>query len=178
MAVTNATPDMAANDGPRIVPAHTIRRRARLEQALYGAATLGISIGPAQPDLWPAHLTAGGLALGSLSWLWGKWNHNPDDNTRHLSFLQAAQRALPSLTGASVYLTDLLHPGTTWWEYTLPAAWGLLMAATTPITHSLNLNGPRPHPPPQPAHVNRPPPPPPPRPPPPPPHAHPPGQRD
>ncbi|MFD7995498.1 hypothetical protein [Streptomyces mexicanus] len=139
MAVTDNTPDLAAGDGPRIVPAHSIRRRARLEQAIYGATTLGITIASHQPDWWPAHLAAAGIAYGSFSWLWKKWDRE-EDSPHRFSFLQAAQRAFPFLTGAGVYLTDLLHTGTTWWEYALPAAWGLLMGTTTPVTHSLNLH--------------------------------------
>ena len=140
MAVTDNTPTQAVHDGPRIVPPHTIRRRARLEQTIYGAATLGITIAPHNPDWWPAHLAAAGIGLGAFSWLWGKWNPDDEDGPTGLGFLHAAQRALPWLSGAAVYLTDFLHAGTTWWEYALPATWGAVMAATTPVTHSLNLH--------------------------------------
>lgn len=132
MAVTDNIPAPAVHDGPRLVPAASIRRRARLERTVYGAATLAITIAPHNPDWWPAHLTAGGIAIGAFSWLYGKWD-------KDVSFLTAAQRAFPWLTGAGVYLANLLTPGTAWWEYAASAAWGLLMATTTPITHSLNL---------------------------------------
>lgn len=139
MAVTDTTPTPAVHDGPRYLPARSIRRRARLEQAIYGATTLGITITP-QTDLWPAHLAASGIAIGSFAWLWNKLNNTDDDGTRRsLGFLHAAQRALPFLSSAGIYLTNLLHTGTPWWEYADGAAWGLLMALTTPITHSLNL---------------------------------------
>jgi hypothetical protein len=141
VAVTDPTTALAVHDGPRLVPARSIRHRARLEQTIYGAAALGITIAPHTPDLWPAHLGATGLAVGSLSWLWGKWARDDDNSTaRTLSFLQAAQRALPFLTGAGTYLTSLLNPGTPWWEYATGPAWALLMGLTTPITHSLNLH--------------------------------------
>ncbi|WP_416519991.1 hypothetical protein [Streptomyces achromogenes] len=135
MAVTDTTPALAAEDGPRTVPAHSIRRRARLEQAIYGATTLGLAIAPQQPDWWPAHLAATGITVGAFSWLWNRLGSDAG-----LGWIKAAQRALPWLTSASIYLTDLLHPGSTWWEYALPLGWGTLMAATTPITHSLNLH--------------------------------------
>ncbi|MFH9426365.1 hypothetical protein ACH4K4_37220, partial [Streptomyces sp. NPDC017529] len=56
---------------PRPVPARSIRRRKRLERLTYGAATLGLALGP-HTDLWPAHL--GTAALGTLTswWLWRK----------------------------------------------------------------------------------------------------------
>ncbi|MDX2658249.1 hypothetical protein PV402_39375 [Streptomyces scabiei] len=139
MAVTDNTPDLAADDGPRLVPARSIRRRRRVEQAVYGAAALGISIAPQFDSAWPAHLGAVGLAVGTFSWLWGKYGHD-QDQPRGLGFLQAAQRAFPALSGAAVYLTNLLVPGTPWWEYADSASWALLMALTTPITHSLNLH--------------------------------------
>lgn len=139
MAVTQTPHPPAVIDGHRLVPAHSIRRRARLEQAVYGAAALGITITPQIDTAWPAHLGATGLAVGTFSWLWGKWNRGEDGTGRALGFLQAAQRALPFLTGAGTYLTNLFHPGTPWWEYTTGPAWALLMALTTPITHSLNL---------------------------------------
>ena len=140
MAVTTQTPDQSASDGPRLIPAHSIRRRARLEQSIYGAAALGITLAPNNPDWWPAHLGAAGLAIGSFSWLWGKWNSDDDGTRRSLGFLHAAQRALPFLTGAGAYLASLINPGTPWWEYATGSAWALLMGLTTPITHSLNLH--------------------------------------
>ncbi|WP_330328194.1 hypothetical protein [Streptomyces pseudovenezuelae] len=134
MAVTLKTPDTAATDGPRLLPAHSIRRRARLEQAIYGATALGITIAPQHDTWWPAHLGAGALAFGSFYWLYGKWNDHPG------GFLTACQRAIAPLTGAAAYLTNLLHTGTPWWEYATGPAWALAMAATTPIAHSLNLH--------------------------------------
>jgi hypothetical protein len=135
VAVTDKTPDLAVHDGPRLVPARSIRRRARFERLLYGAATLGITVTPQHDGWWPAHLGAAGVAIGSFAWLYGKWEH-PEG---HSGFLRAAQRVVPPLTGALVYLADLLHPGAPWWEYVLPAGWGALMAATVPLTHSTNL---------------------------------------
>ncbi|MCF0086573.1 hypothetical protein B0E37_01630 [Streptomyces sp. MH192] len=70
----------------------------------------------------------------------GQFTHNDDGTRRSLGVLTAAQRALPVLTGAGVYLTNLLHPGTPWWEYADVPAWAALMALTTPVTHSLNLH--------------------------------------
>lgn len=134
MATTEKTPALERG-APKYVPARSIRRRARFERLLYGAATLGITVGPQHETWWPAHLGAAGVAIGSFAWLYGKWEH-PEG---HSGFLRAAQRVVPPLTGALVYLAGLLHPGTPWWEHVLPAAWGALMAATVPLTHSTNL---------------------------------------
>jgi hypothetical protein len=134
VAVTDTTPHPVAPGGPRLLPARSIRRRARLEQAVYGAAALGITIAPQHDTWWPAHIGAAGLAFGSFYWLYGKW----DDHAG--GFLTACQRAIAPLTGAAAYLTNLLHAGLPWWEYATGPAWGLAMAATTPIAHSLNLH--------------------------------------
>lgn len=135
MAATEKTPTPALEQGaPTYVSARSLRRRARLERTVYGAATLGITIGPHNPDLWPAHLGALGIAGGTFYWLLGKWEDAP------LGLLNACQKALPFLSGAAVYLTDLLTPGTAWWEYAASAGWGVLMAATTPLTHASNLH--------------------------------------
>jgi hypothetical protein len=134
VAVTDNTPAPAVHDGPRLVPAASIRRRARLERTIYGAATLGITLAPDNPDLWPLHLTAGVTAIGAFSWLYGRW----DDGG--FGLLKASQRALPWLTGAGLYLADLLTPGSHWWEYAADAAWGLAMGVTAPVTKSLNLH--------------------------------------
>jgi len=138
MAVTTKTPDTAADDGPRPLTPRALRRRIRMERATYAAAAAGITLAPHNPDLWPAHLGAAGLAIGSFAWLYGKWDHNGQD--QHLGFVAAAQRALAPLTGAAAYLTNLLHTGTPWWEYATGPGWALAMALTTPITHSLNLH--------------------------------------
>lgn len=140
MAVTDTdkTPDTAAYDGPRLVPARSLRRRALLERLAYGATALVITIAPHYDTLWPAHLGAAGIAAASAAWLWGKWDNH--DGPYGLGFLNAAQRALPFLSSAAIYLTNLLHPGTPWWEWADPAAWGALMAFTTPLTSSLNLH--------------------------------------
>lgn len=134
MAVTDTTPNLAALDGLHLIPARSIRRRQRLERAIYGAATLGITIAPQNPDLWPAHLGAAGIAAGTLYTLWGKWDHQG-----WTAFLKTCQKAVPALTGAAVYLTNRLTPGTAWWEYAIPAGWGLLMAATTPLTSAAGI---------------------------------------
>ncbi|MFK8851232.1 hypothetical protein [Streptomyces sp. Ac-502] len=119
---------------PRPVPAHSIRRRKRLERLTYGAAALGLALGP-HTDFWPAHVGAAALGLLTTRWLWRQWDTEP----RGWSFLQAAQRALPLLAGAGAYLTPLLTPGGPWWEWLLAPAWGAAMAATTPLTHSARL---------------------------------------
>lgn len=138
MAVTEKTPDTAAPvDGPRLIPARSIRRRRRLEQAVYGAASLGVAIAPQHAGLWPAHITAMGAGAWSFVWLYGKWDH---DEQPALGFWQAAQRALPWLSGAGVYLTNLCHTGSNWWEYAAAGTWGAVMAFTTPHTSSHNLH--------------------------------------
>jgi hypothetical protein len=120
--------------GPRIVPAHIIRRRIRLERLTYGAATLGLAIGP-HTDFWPAH--AGAAALGSLAaWrLWRRWDNEP----LGWNLLKTAQRISPVLTGSATYLAPLAIAGSSWWEWLLAPAWGAFMTYTTPLTHSANL---------------------------------------
>lgn len=137
MAVTDTTtktpvPELEA---PRPLPARSIRRRRRLERLTYGAATLGITIAPHNPDWWPAHLTAAAGAIGSLAWMYGRYE---DAGFSHW-LLQACQRSIPLLTGSALYLTDLLHPGAPWWENVLPAVWGAAMVWMTPLTGSRNL---------------------------------------
>jgi hypothetical protein len=135
VAATDNTPALEQG-APKHVPARSIRRRARLERTVYGAATLGITIAPQHPGLWPAHLGALGVAGGTFYWLYGKI----EDAPLGLGLINACQRALPFLSGAAVYLTDLLTPGTAWWEYAASVGWGVLMAVTTPLTHSTNLH--------------------------------------
>jgi hypothetical protein len=135
MAVTQTTPDLAVSDGPRLVTARSIRRRARLERLTYGAAALGITIAPQHDGWWPAHLGAMGLAAGSFAWLYGK----VEDSEFGAHLFKAAQKALPYLTGAGIYLANHLMPGTPWWEYADGAAWALAMGYTTPLTHAANL---------------------------------------
>ncbi|MCX4885880.1 hypothetical protein [Streptomyces sp. NBC_00847] len=135
MAVTDKTPDTAAYDGPRLVPAHSIRRRARLERLTYGATALGIAIAPQHEGWWPAHLAAGALALGSFTRLYGKF----EDAELGAHLFKAAQKTLPFLTGAGLYLANLLMPGHAWWEYADGPLWALAMGLTTPLTHAANL---------------------------------------
>lgn len=144
MAVTEKTPDLAVEDGPRLVPAASIRRRRRLEQAVYGAAALGITLAPDNPDLWPVHLGVAGLAALSLRRLTASTSiHRKigefQDSPIGFSLIRACQRTLPLLTGAGAYMANLLNPGTPTWEYIDGTAWALLMGFTTPITNSLNL---------------------------------------
>lgn len=134
MAVTDTTPHLAATDGLTLIPAHSIRRRARLERLTYGAGALGITLAPQNPDLWPAHLGAAGIAAGTFYWLWGRWDHQG-----WTAFLKTCQKAVPTLSGAAVYLTNRLTPGTAWWEYALPAGWALLMGLTVPLTSAAGI---------------------------------------
>ncbi|MCL8016859.1 hypothetical protein [Streptomyces sp. AS02] len=120
---------------PTYVPAHVIRRRARLERLTYGAAALGITIAPHYDSLWPAHLGAAAVAVGSFSWLWGKW----DRADAWTGFLTSCQKALPVLSGAGLYVANLMRPGADLWEYALPVGWAALMTATTPLTHAAGL---------------------------------------
>jgi hypothetical protein len=145
VAVTDKTPDLAVHDGPRLVPAASIRRRARLERTIYGAATLGIAIAPHYDQLWPAHLAVAGLAVASLRRLLasssvyrriGEFRDTPIG----FSLIRACQRALPLLTGSGLYVANLLRDGADLWEYGLPVGWGLLMGVTIPVTRSLNLH--------------------------------------
>lgn len=132
---TATQPDSVEPYRPRLIPARSIRRRKHLERATYGAATLGITIAPHYDQLWPAHLAALGLTAGTACWLWNKW----ETTDIGLGLLNACQKALPLLTGAGLYVANLMRPGADMWEYALPAGWGVLMAATTPLTHALGL---------------------------------------
>ncbi|MFF1298159.1 MULTISPECIES: hypothetical protein [unclassified Streptomyces] len=124
----------AAPTHRRLLPARSIRRRKRLERLTYGAATLGITLGP-HSDLWPAHAGAAALTVGTALWLWNKW----ETTTIGLGLLKACQKAVPFLTGSGLYVASLLVDGADWWEYAAPAGWGLLMAAATPLTNTLGM---------------------------------------
>lgn len=142
MAVTQTPAPITAYDGPRLLPAHSIRRRRRLEQAVYGAATLGLTAAPHLHGIpaAAATLTAAGLTWAGISRLWERATIRDS-----FGLIKTAQKALPLLTGTGVYLTDLLTPGTAWWEYALPTGWGLIMAATTPLTAAADLHALHPH---------------------------------
>lgn len=136
---TDRTPIIApapqpAERAPRIVSARTLRRRKGLERFTYGAAAIGLTMGP-QTDLWPAHLAAAALGAGGTWWLCKKWDCEP----LGWRLLKSAQRLTPAMTASGVYLGALLTPGPAWWEYLLGPAWGGLMAYTTPITHAADL---------------------------------------
>ncbi|MCI3279108.1 hypothetical protein [Streptomyces cylindrosporus] len=133
MAATENTPTPQPVEA-RLVPAASVRRRARLEQTIYGTATLGITIASQQPTWWPAHLTA--LAVGGAS-AWRLLDRL--DDATGWGLLRACQKAVPALSATAVYLTNLLAPGAPWWEWALPSAWGTVMALTTPVTHAANL---------------------------------------
>ncbi|MFJ8727656.1 hypothetical protein [Streptomyces sp. NPDC093269] len=135
MALIEKTPTLTPVQDVEYTPAHVIHRRVLLERLIYGATTLGITIGPHYEGAWPAHLTAGAIAAGSAAWMWHK---HKEDNGWH-SFIRACQRALPFITGAGVYLANLLHPGTPWWEYATAAGWGLTMIGLAPFTRSRHL---------------------------------------
>jgi hypothetical protein len=124
----------AAPGGPRIVPARNIRRRKRLERLVYGAVTLGVTVGP-QTDTWPAHLAAGAIGVGGTWWLSRRWDSEP----LGWQLLKSAQRLTPALTASGAYLTALLTPGARWWEYCIGPAWGAVMTYTTPLTHAADL---------------------------------------
>lgn len=119
---------------PRIVSARSLRRRKALERLTYGAATLGITIGP-QTDYWPAHIAAGLTGIGGAWWLSKKWDAEP----LGWRLLKSAQRLAPALTASGTYLAALLTPGSSWWEYALGPVWGGVMTYTTPLTHAANL---------------------------------------
>ncbi|MFM9373256.1 hypothetical protein [Streptomyces sp. Da 82-17] len=131
-----ATATTAAETSPelRVVPAGTVRRRARLERLLYGAATLGLSIGP-HTDFVPAHLGAAVLGASAFITLWRRFGDTPFQ----LDKLRSAQKSVPAVSAAAIYLTDVFHPGAPWWELVLPVAWGGLMAVTTPLTNAARL---------------------------------------
>ncbi|MEU6054215.1 hypothetical protein ABZ829_27815 [Streptomyces xanthochromogenes] len=130
---TSAAPSLPAA-GPRIVPAHSIRRRKRLERLTYGAATLGLAIGP-HTGFWPAHLGAALVGAISVRHLWRGWDGEP----LGWNLLKTAQRISPVLTGSGAYLAPLAIPGSPWWEWLLAPAWGAAMTYTTPLTHSADL---------------------------------------
>ncbi|MEU6990359.1 hypothetical protein ABZ953_06810 [Streptomyces sp. NPDC046465] len=136
MALTGKLPDLAPTTPPRIVPARSIRRRKCLERFVYGAAALGLTIAPQQPgDWWPAHLGAAGVGVGTIVWLWRRFDREPLGWT----LLRSAHRCTPAVLGAGAYLTALCTPGAAWWEWLLGPAWGAVMSATTPLTAAARL---------------------------------------
>ena len=130
---TSTTPSLTAT-APRIVSARSIARRRRLERLTYGAATLGLAVGP-HAGFWPAHLGAAALGAVAARHLWRRW----DDEPLGWNLLKTAQRLTPALTGSAAYLAPLLIPGSPWWEWILAPAWGAAMTYTTPLTHSADL---------------------------------------
>jgi hypothetical protein len=136
VAVTDKakTPAPAAQAEP--VPGHVIHRRVKRERLAYAAATAGIAIAPQFHAAWPAHAAAAATAVGTVAWLYDKASNRAGD---HEGFVVTCQRCLPVLTGAGLYLTNLVNPGTPWWEIAAATAWGALMSWMAPVTRAAHL---------------------------------------
>jgi hypothetical protein len=131
----------AGKKRPAKKPVSRVRRQAMTERITYGAAALGMAIGP-QLDSGPASVlsSVGITALtGACIYNASKPVYDPDkpgaapriDGHR---LLRACQTGLPVLTGAGLYAASVINPGMPWWELVAPAAWGAVMALLAPIT--------------------------------------------
>ncbi|MFJ8929264.1 hypothetical protein ACIRLA_22065 [Streptomyces sp. NPDC102364] len=132
MAVTNPP---AVQAEPRLLPARSIRRRKRGERVAHVVTAAGLGFASQAPELWPLHLGAAALGVCTVRWLWRQWDELPLGG----NLMHAAHLAVPPLTAAAAYLTNLLHPGAPWWEWAIAPAWGGLMIATTPFTNAARL---------------------------------------
>ncbi|MGV9248005.1 hypothetical protein [Streptomyces sp. NPDC003710] len=124
-----------AADTTRSVPGHVIYRRVLAERTSYALAAAGITIGPQLDDSVLSYLASGGLAAGTIAWLYAK-TKDPDQG---LDVVTRAQRSIPFLTAAGTYLANLITPGFNWWEVLAPAAWAALMGWMAPLTRSAGL---------------------------------------
>lgn len=115
------------------VPGNVIYRRVKRERAAYAAAAATIAVVPQFDGLWPAHAAVAATAAGGIAWLF-----KPADDD-HLALIRTCQRCLPVLTGAGLYLTNLVNPGVPWWEIAAAAAWGGVMAWLAPVTRAAGL---------------------------------------
>ncbi|WP_460074056.1 winged helix-turn-helix domain-containing protein [Streptomyces sp. YKOK-I1] len=124
-----------AADTPKSVPGHVIYRRVLAERTSYALAAAGIAVGPQLDDSVLSYLASGGLAAGTIAWLYAK-TKDPDQG---LDVITRAQRSIPFLTAAGTYLANLITPGFNWWEVLAPAAWAGLMGWMAPLTRSAGL---------------------------------------
>ncbi|WP_039942968.1 hypothetical protein [Streptomyces himastatinicus] len=115
--------------------ARSIHRRVKLERAVYGAATLGITITPQSETLWQSHLAAATAAAGSLAWLWRKGQ----GRARLARLHQDLQRTLPLSRRQPLTSPTCFNPGTPWWEIADAIGWGLTMTATAPVSRARQL---------------------------------------
>ncbi|WP_332010885.1 hypothetical protein [Streptomyces uncialis] len=112
---------------------HAVRRRARLERAVYGAAALGLAIAPNADPTGPANLLALGAAgVPAAFTVWRGWRQaeSPD-----AGLLKTAMRGLPCATAAVLDVSAVLTSG---WllDAVLAAGWGAVMAALAPLTRA------------------------------------------
>ncbi|TGB06549.1 hypothetical protein [Streptomyces sp. MZ04] len=133
MAVTQQQPAVQAE--PRLLAARSIRRRKRGERLVHVVTAAGLGYASQTPDLWLAHLGAAALGISTARWLWRQCGALLIDE----GLTRAAHIAVPPLTAAAAYLTNVLHSGAPWWEWALAPAWGALMVATTPFTNAARL---------------------------------------
>lgn len=131
-AVDTTTP----TPNQRTVTAAALRRRVAIERITYGAAALGVAIGPQIDAGTIPTLASVGLAAGTGAWIYRKSRPGDDGHIDGHGLLRTCQRCLPVLTGAGLYAASVLSPGTSWWEIVAPAAWGALMSLLAPITRS------------------------------------------
>lgn len=124
-----------AADTPKSVPGHVIYRRVLAERTSYALAAAGMAVGPQLDDSVLSYLASGGVAAGTIAWLYAK-TKDPDQG---LDVITRAQRSIPFLTAAGTYLANLITPGFNWWEVVAPAAWASLMGWMAPLTRSAGL---------------------------------------
>lgn len=129
---TTATETTVPADRERGLTPRAARRLAVAERVLYGAGGVLTAVGP-QTDAWALHAAALGAGAGAL---WHLWRRTTGAGP---GLLVSCQRALPVLGLSGAYAAALVAPGTTWWEYAVPAAAALLAGLAVPVTRSLGL---------------------------------------
>ncbi|MFG2623208.1 hypothetical protein ACGFXC_36940 [Streptomyces sp. NPDC048507] len=109
-----------------------------IERTAYGVGALSLAVLP-QLDAGGVNATVAVLGGGCAWWLYRRATRSDFHKA-----LVAAQRGLPVLTGAAAYAAAVVTPGTHWWEYAAPAAWGALMAVWLPVTRASWTPSPQP----------------------------------
>jgi len=149
-----AVEPQASTDTARRVPGTEIHRRVKIERASYLAAATAVAVTPQMySGPWAV---LGGFAAVTATGLWiytraeavfrrkstdqtADQQQNPEQEPDFVGLLRTAQRTLPWLGFASSYLADVLHPGTSWWEWAAPVLWGAVMGWLAPVTRSAGL---------------------------------------
>ncbi|WP_060886741.1 DNA translocase FtsK [Streptomyces caniscabiei] len=109
--------------------------KAKVERALYGASAVALPVLPELGEL-AVHAPVGVIGGSCLWWLYRRVKAGDFPKA-----IKTAQRALPVLSGAALYATNAIAPGTSWWQIAAPALWGGLMAGWLPVTRAGWVSG-------------------------------------